>query len=272
MERLVARCLRKDPARRLQHMDDVKNLLEELKEESDSGKLAADVPAGPKRSRRLAPVLAGAAFVLAVLAGGAWWLFQHRQPPKRQPILTRLTTDSGLSTDPALSPDGKLLAFASDRGGAGNLDLWVRQMAGGEPIRLTTDPADDREPSFSPDGSQIAFRSERNPAGIYAFSALGGGEPRLLAADGHDPRYSPDGKWVAYWAGELTAFSHVYLVAATGGAPKRLEFRPALNAARCPSWAPDGKRLLILGGSVIMYLTQKAARVMVVLLAYCNGK
>lgn len=152
-------------------------------------------------------MLGGAAFALAILAVGPWWFSQHRQQPQRQPILTRLTTDSGLSTDPALSPDGKLLAFASDRGGAGSLDIWVRQVAGGEPIRLTTDPTDDHEPSFSPDGSQIAFRSERNPAGIYVISALGGREPRLLAANGRNPRYSPDGKWVAYWTGELTAFT-----------------------------------------------------------------
>lgn len=191
-------------------------------------------------------MLGGAAFALAILAVGPWWFSQHRQQPQRQPILTRLTTDSGLSTDPALSPDGKLLAFASDRGGAGSLDIWVRQVAGGEPIRLTTDPTDDHEPSFSPDGSQIAFRSERNPAGIYVISALGGREPRLLAANGRNPRYSPDGKWVAYWTGELTAFTRVYLVASTGGPSKALEFRPALQSARYPIWAPDGKRLLLV--------------------------
>jgi Tol biopolymer transport system component/predicted Ser/Thr protein kinase len=245
LEKLVARCLRKDPARRLQHMDDVKNLLEELKEESDSGKLTPQVPAAPVRRRRLAPAVAGVALLLAILVVAAWWWTQHRQQPVPQPVLTRLTTDSGLSTDPALSPDGKLLAFASDRGGGDNLDLWVRQVAGGEPIRLTNDPADDREPSFSPDGSQIAFRSERNPPGIYVISALGGGEPRLLAANGRGPRYSPDGKWVAYWVGELTAFTRVYLVASTGGAPRHLEVRPASDFARYPIWAPDGKRVLL---------------------------
>jgi len=78
LERLIARCLRKDPARRFQHMDDVKVALEELKEESDSGKLTeAQAPARPRSRRFLRPALATAAVL--VLAAGSVFLWRRLQ-------------------------------------------------------------------------------------------------------------------------------------------------------------------------------------------------
>ena len=111
--------------------------------------------------------------------------------------LTRLTFDSGLTTDPAVSHDGKLLAFASDRDGRGNLDIWVRQLAGGEPVQVTRDAADEFEPDFSPDSTKIAYRSNREGGGIYIVSALGASEPQLIAVGGHSPRFSPNGRWIS---------------------------------------------------------------------------
>src|SRR5271169_459556 len=153
LERIIARCLRKSPERRLQTMADLRVALEELKEESESGKLQAPAPLRPHIWRWVLPTLL---LVGLAIAAATWWL--ARSPREAAATtLTRLTSDSGLTTDPALSPDGKLVAYASDRSGEGNLDIWVQQVAGGEAIRLTHDPADDREPAFSSDGSQIAF-------------------------------------------------------------------------------------------------------------------
>ena len=81
-----------------------------------------------------------------------------------------MTFDSGLALHPAVSPDGKYLAFASDRAGEGNLDIWVQALPGAEPVRLTKDAADEDYPSFSPDGQKIAFQMERDGRGIYTRS------------------------------------------------------------------------------------------------------
>jgi Tol biopolymer transport system component len=243
LERIINRCLRKNPAQRLQHMDDVKTLLEELKEESDSGKLTGRRPvAAPKGRPDM--ILAVLALVMAA-AGLTWWLTRSGAPAP-QLKLTQLTHDAGLTWQPALSPEGKLVAYASDRAGKGNLNIWLQQIGGGEPVQLTRHEANDYAPDFSPDGTRIVFRSDRAGGGIYVIPALGGSE-RLLAKEGQFPRFSPDGQWVAYYLGLNRRAAKIYLVPATGGAPRQLE--TDVPWAFSPVWSPDGKRLLFLGNT-----------------------
>jgi Tol biopolymer transport system component/predicted Ser/Thr protein kinase len=245
VEGVIGLCLRKDLTRRLQHMDDLKLVLDHLKEQCDTGTLGA-APDG-RTGRRLSvrwPALA--ALVILVAALWIWWLVNPGVFDGTA-TLTRLTWDSGLTEDPALSPDGGLVAYASDRSGEGNLDIWVQQLSGGEPIRLTSNEADDVTPSFSPDGARITFRSDRDGGGIYTVSALGGQE-RLIARSGLNPSYSPDGGQIVYWVGEpanLAPSGRVYIVPVTTGKP--LEFQPGFVDARYPIWTPDGKHILFQG-------------------------
>ena len=179
-----------------------------------------------------------------------WWRVHISRAGLPSGKLSRLTADSGLSDTPALSPDGKLLAYSSDRAAAGQMDLYVKHIAVGEPVRLTFDGAGNTAPNFSPDGSRIVFRSNRDGGGVYEITSLGG-PARLLAPDGLDPKFSPDGSQVAYWMGvrhvaiTVPGSGSIWAVPAAGGAPRRLGTN--FTASRCPIWAPDGKNLLAVG-------------------------
>jgi len=98
LERIVARCLRKDPGKRWQTMADLKVALEELKEESDSGRLRSAAGAGPARTARKWRWFGGAAAVAALAAGAAWMSFE-RKPGEGFRKVT-LTTYPGSETDP----------------------------------------------------------------------------------------------------------------------------------------------------------------------------
>lgn len=191
----------------------------------------------------------GVAVVMAVTAAILFFQSSGWRDRAAYTVMRRITSDGGLTEDPAISSDGTLLAYASDRDGKGCLNIWLQQLTGGSSIRLTASDADDHQPAFSPDGTQVVFRSERDGGGIYVVPSLGG-EARLIAKDGRDPSFSPDGKWIAYWVGNLTYNSLntgvVFVIPSAGGVPQKLKTDLELGY---PIWSPDGGHLLVLAGS-----------------------
>jgi len=123
LERVITRCLRKDPVRRFQHMDDVKIALEELKEESDSGKSASQpavVPSKPWISKRLMAGIAVA--VMLIAAGIGVWLWKGRiaaKGPSLDPKRVVVAIFENRTGDPSLDYLGKTAAESITEGLSG---------------------------------------------------------------------------------------------------------------------------------------------------------
>jgi Tol biopolymer transport system component len=200
-----------------------------------------------------------ATLALALVAGlsSRWMPDRGASQPLPTRALVRLTSTSGLNTDPAMSPDGLQLAYASDRGGTGELDIWIQPVGEERPRRVTSEPGDELEPSFSPTGESIAFAKDE-AGGIYVVSASGGAPRRLVPTPrARTPRFSPDGQWVTYWTGlpvwvggvamgtAAGATAALYVIPASGGTSRQLA--PDFAHARFGTWAPDSRAMLFLG-------------------------
>ena len=255
--RVLFKCLQKKPEDRWQDMGDVKQLLEDVAKDNETtapslgDAQSSRQAAGAQRARAFGwPAMAAACTAGAILAYTAFRLLPGTGTSRAAngAVLRMLTADGGLTGYPAISRDGKLVAFASDRAKEDNLDIWVQQIGGRDPIRLTKDPADESDPAFSPDGTMIAFRSEKDGGGIYLVPALGG-SPVLLAPLGRHPRFSPDSRWVAYSVGgeavSNPGSAGVFIVNSGGGVPRAIH--PEMATATNPAWSSRSDRLLVLG-------------------------
>ncbi len=176
-EKLVMRCLRKDAERRPQHMVDVKLALEELKEDSESAQGRAT--ASTRSPRRLLWIAAAAGMLAIVVVA---WVFLSRSASEKRPAVRifPFTTFAGVEQNPAISRDGRQVAFSWNGEKEDNFDIYVKLVDAGTPLRLTSNPAADSAPAWSPDGRFIAFVRDGSEAGYYIVPALGGSERKIL--------------------------------------------------------------------------------------------
>ena len=191
---------------------------------------------------------------LVTLGAAGWWAMQEwkvrHTPVPTSPLvprdLTRLTIDPGLQTDVTWSPDGKSIAYASDK--AGNFDIWMQRLDGGDAIQLTKSPSQDREPAWSPDGTTIVFRSDRDGGGLFVVPAGGGAERRLTSFG-----VGPSGRLMALKSCSgrpiLTSTPHLYTVRLDGRPPQQVlqSFLKHLTFMATWNWYPDSQRVSVLG-------------------------
>lgn len=174
-------------------------------------------------------------------------------PEGSPPRVFPLTSSGGNEYDPAISPDGRQVAFAWVREGEETEDIYVRQLESETPLRLTDHPGRDRHPEWSPDGQRIAFvREEADECNIFLIASIGGTE-RKLASCGSS-RYpavswSPDGNWLALARKESRPDVPLRLELVSVRTLDRRELTVPPDTCwgdHTPAFSPDGQRVAFI--------------------------
>ena len=194
-------------------------------------------------------IIATVAVVALLAAATSWFLLRTRAKlaiTGDTGRLSLLLSSEELAFDPALSPDGKMIAYAA--GDGTRVDLFVRMVQGGQPVQVTDDNALEATPAFSPDGERIAF-TRRDSTGsdqtIWVVPALGG-DATPVASNARMPAWSYDGTRLAYveiLPGQLSSL----VVVSPDGEDRSVVFEdqaPYL-ALYSPAWSPDGTLLAV---------------------------
>ena len=206
LERLVRKCLAKDPDVRWQSASDI---ADELRWLSTGGGSAALPPPASAGKRRLGGrTLAAGVGLLAAVAAVAVWRWSPRvtpQAPRREMTYTQATFAGDVSAA-ALSPDGRTVAYAS--GAEGHVRLFVRDLVGSQSLEIWKG-ALVSELGWLPNGSQLVVASLRDMGSapeLWLVSRLGGA-PRLVGPQGARVAVSPDGSQLAYGTQSFTGFN-----------------------------------------------------------------
>jgi Tol biopolymer transport system component len=179
-ERVVRRCLEKNPNERFHSVRDVAFALEAISEvpgSRASGRAVSSAGQSPATGRRYA--VWGVAALLALSAAVVYWKYLHPSGGTTAQEWEQLTNFPDSAVSPALSPDGRMLAFL--RGPdtfvtSGN--LYLKLLPEGEPVQLTHDETLKGTPVFSPDGSRITY-TVAPPWDTWVVPVLGG-KPQLM--------------------------------------------------------------------------------------------
>jgi serine/threonine protein kinase len=267
LERLVRTCLEKNPEDRWQNAHDVAAELRWIGEHRE------EVARNPRRGPRAISLIV-AALLGGFVAAGLGWLSLGRGSGRSKGGLhvaeaVRFTHEMGLFESPTWSPDGKLVAFASNR--SGNFEIYVSRVDGGQEIDVTEHPAEDVQPAFSPDGRSIAFISTRSSrTGLVPVGELGleyrvyggdlwltpalGGSARRLAPDANYPTWRPDGGAILYVSGPEDRRSLREIAPDGSSSREVLSSKDSRWEIMNPSYSKDGRWISFGAGDNVLLM------------------
>ena len=239
IKRLLARCLEKDPKRRLRDIGDARLEIEETIRESRCGGARAPVAAAP-RVRPLAWTAAGFAVAAIAIVGlavsGVW---PRARTSETRPLRVSIVHTEGSEVGaPAISPDGRRVAYRARRSDGMPL-LWVRDLASGEaqPLAGTEDAS---LPFWSPDSSDLGFFSG---VSLKRVSAAGG--PVRILVDYMGTYGGAGGTWSSDGTIVFSGQFDLFRVPANGGAVSIVTKAPTQDwSYYWPTFLPDGRRFL----------------------------
>ncbi|MGH9414862.1 MAG: protein kinase domain-containing protein [Terriglobales bacterium] len=259
LNRIVARCLEKDPDLRYQTANDVRIELKRLKRASSSSATATSTVAA-------APLLVhptsawrwiALAVVIVIAAGLAWWRLAARSTPLAPPTLSfRQLTFSGDVADAAISPDGRFLAEVHiDPAGT---SLHLLSIANGSDVQIVP-PGNGccQDPAIAPDDSAVYFVANHT---LESVPVLGGAVHTIATPVCSGAGLAPDGSEIAYitrFGTTLTRLmgakpdgsqAHVIAQSEPGTDYDGLCWTDFLNPAG-PEWSPDGRRIAVAIGT-----------------------
>jgi Tol biopolymer transport system component len=252
LRHLLQQCLEKDPKLRPQSASELRRKIE-----THSSPVSGPVvfPGETKLTQKTFRALWVSGFSvlsLIALAAAVWW--QGWQKPQ-QPILRLISTFPGAIGPASFSPDGSTIAFLM-QDGAGAPQIWIKNLAQGDPVQVTFDPRGAGRPRWSPKNDQIIFSRPWPTPGwhtIWSVPPLGG--PLRLLVDkannpdgtshpegGRDPSFSWDGSRIVF-----TRANEIWTANADGSNQRKVEGTPGY--ARTPTFSPDGSLIAFFRGS-----------------------
>ena len=205
----------------------------------------AGEPAAPKRSRMIVAAALAAAVVL--VAAIAYVTSRRSTPAASAPDahvtgLEILSTFAGSHRWPSLSPDGRMVAFVSDAGGTPQ--VWIKNLAAGDPIQITFGDFPAVRPRWSAQGDRIIY--SRSGAGIWSVPTLGG-ESRQIAKAGWNADVSPNGQQLVF-----ETVGRIFIADADGGGASQVPRLPRRlidhYGDSWPTFSPDGQSIAVFLG------------------------
>jgi serine/threonine protein kinase len=236
VERIIHHCLEKNREKRFQSARDLAFALKAVLIDSSAGRAFTTERVVIRLSKRSHAV----SLLLIVVLATAFIVWKWKPWSKtiaKQPELRLVSTFPGSHRMPSFSPDASMTAFVSDSGGVEQ--IWIKNLAQGDPIQITFGDEPSFRPRWSPLNDQIVFHRKD---GIWSVAPLGG-TPRKIIEGGYNPNWSSDGKKLVFEKNE-----EVWIANADGSNSQKVKSVPFISefvVDRFPSFSPDNSHIAI---------------------------